>query len=514
MEKNIRKLFMIIGVIVFAIALRFALEFAFNAIWDFFEFGTLFGLLGRGFFVGIFALVWLSVTLRSESPNQKLPWLLILAFEPVVGTTLFLTFGRNFKNSRRYKKRPLMVGDRYITRETSPEKMEFAMYDIPERPREIFRAAHHISHHQPFINDARIDILPNGETFYPDLEEAIQKAEKFILLEFFIIRSDETGRRIMEMLIEKAEAGVDVKLILDGLGSARMKRSYLRRLKKSAIDLIINDPIYFPLFNTRINFRNHRKIVVVDGETAYTGGMNLGNEYDNRVASSYYFRDTQIKVRGTAIKSLTALFFKDYYYNTGEFIDTDFYYPHVTAGQKGVSQIIESGPDSDAAHIRNLYLKMILNAKRSIKIMTPYMALDQETLTALETASQSGVDVEIIIPGDPDKYLVYKVTKYFVTTLLGFDIKIYSYDRGFSHAKVLIIDDEMASVGSYNLDNRSAVIDFEVTALLYNDSVQTLVEHFEADKEDSSLIDPVEWARRPLPTRLVESVFSLFSPII
>ncbi len=514
MEKNIRKILMILLVIAIAVSLRFGIEFAFNLIWEFFDLSTIFGYIVRTFFVAIFVLIWLSITLRSENPHQKLPWLLLLTFEPVVGITLFLTFGRNFKNSFRYKNRPLMHKDEYITREKRPHEVEFKLFGYDDNTQELFHVAHHLSYHQPFLNNTKIEVLKNGEAFYPDLKAALKKAQKFILFEFFIVRADKRGREIVNLLMQKAEEGVDVKMIIDGLGSARMSRSYLRKIRQSKIDLVVNDKIYFPLFNTRINYRNHRKIVVVDGHTAYTGGMNIANEYDNTVDHPYYFRDTQLKLEGKAVKSLTSLFFKDYYYNTNNFFDNDFYYPETNVKSENVVQVLQSGPDSDAATIRNLYLKMLMMAKKSVKIMTPYMALDQETLTALSIAAQSGIDVEIIIPGEPDKYLVYKVTKSFVGNLLGSGVNIYQYQKGFCHAKVFIVDDKIASVGSYNLDNRSAVIDFEVTLLMSGAPLPRLIADFEEDKKDSTRIDPKEWANRPLITRLVEGVMSIFSPII
>ncbi len=505
---------MILLVIFIAVGFRFLFEYLFNLVWNLYDFSSVFGYFIRGFFVLIFALVWLSIALRSENPHQKLPWLLLLALEPATGFVLFLTFGRNFKRTYRYRKRPKMHGDAYITREAKPAEAQSLTSSYNQRLQDVFHAAHHLSHHQPFVDNTAIEVLKNGEEFYPDLRQAILAAEKFILLEFFIVRSDARGREIVDLLIAKANQGVEVKMIIDGLGSARISRRYLRKIRRSRIDFLFNDRIYFPLFNTRINYRNHRKIVVVDGTVAYTGGMNIANEYDNTTEHPYYFRDTQLKIRGALVQSLTTLFFKDYYYNTGDFIDDDRYYPQTTVPAEGIAQIVQSGPDSSTAAIRNLYMKLILSARKSIKIMTPYMALDQETLTALQAAAQSGIDVEIIIPGEPDKYLVYKVTKSFVTSLVKENIKIYQYEKGFCHAKVFIVDDEIASVGSYNLDNRSAVIDFEVTVLMANPTVADIVEDFKADKRDSRLIDAELWQKRPLITRLVEGVMSIFSPII
>lgn len=514
MERNLRKNLMVVLIISMAILFRFALEFIFNMVWDFFDIRTISGLFFRTFFVVLFVFIWLGITLRSDSPHTKLPWLLILTFEPILGITLFLTFGRSFQRSYRYRKRPLMTGSNYITHEKRPHDNDEDLSEYGEFIENIFHSAHHISHHQPFKDNTKVEVLRNGEMFYPKLKDSIREAKQFILFEFFIVRSDERGKEIVELLMEKAKEGVKVKMIIDALGSARTSRRFLKKVRQSGVELVVNDKIYFPLFNTRINYRNHRKIVVIDGHTGYTGGMNIANEYDNSIVYNYYFRDTQIKLEGEAVKSLTALFFKDYYYNTNRFIDDDFYYPKTTIQSKGLTQIIQSGPDSKSAYIRNLYLKMILNAKHSIKIMTPYMAMDQETLTAIKTAAQSGVEIEIIVPGIPDKYIVYKVTKAFISTLLGESVKIYNFDAGFCHAKILIIDDVLASVGSYNLDNRSAIIDFEVTTLLAGHGVETLLDQFEADKEWSTQIDADQWARRPYFTRFLEGIMSIFAPII
>ena len=508
-----RKNLMVVIIISMAILFRFALEYVFNIVWNFYDLTSVQGFLIRTLFVVIFIIIWFSITLRSENPHQKLPWLLILTFEPILGITLFLSFGRNFKRSFRYLKRPHMFGRNYITYEKEPDEIPEYAKDTPYI--DLFKTAHHLSHHQPFFNEANITVLKNGEVFYPELIKAIRDARKFILLEFFIFRHDQRSQEIAEALLERAQAGVEVKMIIDGLGSARTKRGFLKKLRNGGIDLIINDKVYFPLFNTRINFRNHRKIVVIDGQTAFTGGMNIANEYDNDIPHPYYFRDTQLKIEGKPILSLTALFFKDYYYNTGTFITDQTYYPTPRVSpRETTAQIIESGPDSTTPHIRNLYLKMMLTAKKSIKIMTPYMALDQETLTAIKTAARSGIVVDIIVPGVPDKYIVYKVTKAYISNLLADNVNIYQYNKGFCHGKILIIDDAIASVGSYNLDNRSAVIDFEVSTLMQGPVVKDLLEDFYQDLKVSKRIDIKAWQARPFFSKFLEGIMSIFTPII
>lgn len=514
MEKNIRKIVFVLLLIGTALLLRFGLETLFRFVSTRYNFTQVVGFLYRTLFLILVIIVWLSVTLRSERPSQKLPWLLLLAFEPLVGIILFLTFGRGFKRSKRYKDRPLIHSDHYITKE---QRASDGVIDLDTDDgvlKRIFHSAHNISYHQPFTNTTKTTIYKNGDTFFPELTHTLTQAKSFILVEFYIIKDDIRGTEILELLMQKAKAGITVKLIGDAFGLSNLSRKMKKRLNASDVDFIINDPIYFPLFNTRINYRNHRKIVVIDGKIGYTGGMNLADEYDNSIAYDYYFRDTQIKLEGEAVKSLTAIFFKDYYYNTNIFIKDDSYYPSYKVPSHGITQVLQSGPDSNEAHIRNVYLKMIMNAEQTIRIMTPYMAIDQEMLTALIVAKQSGVNVEIIIPGKPDKRLVYNVTKFYASVLLNHGINVHRYKKGFCHAKILIVDDKIASVGSYNLDNRSAVIDFEITALITESAVQDVVNHFIQDKQDSEQLDSVSWNNRFILTRLFEGLLSIFTPIL
>jgi cardiolipin synthase len=515
MEKSLRKIFWVFLVLAIALGFRFVLEYLFNIVWEFFDFSSIFGFVVRSLIVVIFALVWLSITLRSDKPYQRLPWLLLLTFEPVAGMTLFLTFGRSFKRSRRFRKRPLMKKSHYITHENKHFDAQRDLSEENSKYSGIFNTAHHLSYHRPYQNSTKTKILKNGEAFFPSLLEAIKDAKTFIFVQFYIFRSDALGREVTEKLMQKAKEGVDVKVIFDGLGSATSSRKHLKRMRESGIDLVLNDKIYFPLFNTRVNYRNHRKIVVVDGKIGFTGGMNLANEYDNRIKNPYYFRDTMIRLEGTAVKSLTSIFLKDYYYNTNTFLDTQKYYPDHKAQSEGVVQIIQSGPDSEEAHIRDLYLKMIFSAQKSIKITTPYMAMDQETLTALKVAVKSGIEVSIIIPGVPDKQLVYMITQSFVSSLLEHGVKIYKYNRGFCHSKVMIVDDEIASIGTYNLDNRSAFLSFEVSALTTNKSATTsLIKDFENDLDDSTLITCEMWRKRNVFMRFLENLLAILSPII
>jgi cardiolipin synthase len=263
-----------------------------------------------------------------------------------------------------------------------------------------------------------------------------------------------------------------------------------------------------------MTYRNHRKVIVVDGLKAFVGGMNIANEYYKKIKKYPRFRDTQLLIEGDAITSITQLFFMDYYYVTGSFIEDTFYYPERNIKSKGLVQLIPSGPEYKYPPIRNVYVKMINNAKQSIKIMTPYLALDQELVTSLIIASRGGVNVEIITSGVPDRKWVSYVSESFYEELLKEGIKIYQYQEHFTHGKVIIMDDLIASCGTYNLDNRSARMNFEVTMLLYKQGVDSLVKDFTLDRSKSKQIDTTSWLERGLIQRAIEGVLNILSPLV
>ena len=409
-----------------------------------------------------------------------------------------------------------MHDGKYLTYEPITDFSNQEYLAIDSEVTDIYKTAFNMTNHHAYLCDSDVEVLNSGELFFARLAEKIKTAEKFILLQFYIIRTDKTGKMILDLLKQKAEQGVEVKVMYDAIGSVFLNQRYLKTLEKSGVVLTEIDPVFFAFFNTKINFRNHRKNVIIDGRVAFTGGMNLADEYQNKAKNKKFppFRDTQIQIMGKAVNSLTSLFFRDWYYVTNKFINDEKYYCSTKVESKGMIQIIPSGPDFKYPPIRNTYVKMMNNAKKSIKIMTPYLALDREMVTSLMIAARGGVNVEIIVPGVPDKKSVYEVTRSFFQELLEEGIKIYTYTNTFTHAKVFIIDDNIASCGTYNLDNRSARINFEVTALLYNVGVKTLIDNFDEDRSHSRQVSLDKWRKRNFIQRMFEGLVALMSPII
>jgi len=515
MRTELKRIIWIALIISFAVIIRIVFEFAYDFFNESYTVSQFAYVILRFFLFGVVVLIWISIVANSDQTINKLPWLIVLALEPFVGLALFLSFGRSFRRSERYRGLPLLVPKQYLTKEPVTDMNRQGYMDIDSEITDIFKAGFNSTGHHPYLNDTKVEVLTNGSEKFPRLIEELHKAEKFILMQYYIMRTDNIGKAILSILREKAKEGVEVFLLYDAFGGTFLNKRFMNKLKDSGVKVIVNDPVYFGFFNTRINYRNHRKVTVIDGKVGFLGGLNLADEYNLGRFNDYgFFRDTHLVVEGNAVRSLTQLFFRDVYYNTDEFISDTKYYPTHRVQSKGLVQILPSGPEFKHPPIRNVYVKMINNAKQSIKIMTPYIALDRELLTSLVIAAKSGVVVDIIIPGIPDKKSIYTVTNSFVEDLLEVGIRVYKYTPGFCHAKLLIIDDMMASCGTYNLDNRSAKINFEVTALLYLQGVDKLIQDFKNDIVESTEINYETWCKRGMIKRIYEGLLNLFSPLV
>lgn len=514
MKMNFKRNVWIILLLLLALLVRIGFEIVIRTFRVDYSF-TYFLLQFLRYFVRFMAvIIWLGIVLKSEYTINKLPWLLFLILEPFSGTVFFLTFGRDFRESHRYQAHPLMQNGQYLTCEPVTDFNNELLGHIDTEITDIYRAAFNMTHHHVYQHDSVVHPINQGHVFFDQLEQAILNATDFILLQTYILRTDKTGLRILDALKESALNGVEVHVLYDAVGSVFLNRKVLKSLKQSGVDIRPIDTVYYGFFDTRITYRNHRKLCVVDGKVAYLGGMNIASEYETKKRNFPSFRDTHLRIEGAIIKSITQLFFKDYYYVTGTLIDDIRYFKTTPITSNGLVQLIPSGPDDQYPPIRNVYVKMINNAKQSIKIMTPYLALDNELITSLIIAARSGVNVDIIVPGAPDKKWLYLVTQSFFDELLEEGIQIYTYDNKFTHAKVFIIDDRLASCGTYNFDNRSARINFEATLLLYHTGVEALVETFNEDLQQSTMIHHNVWQNKGVFKRLLLGVFNLLGPLV
>ncbi len=473
---------------------------------------TLFTILYRLIIISI----WIVIFIRSENVQSKLAWMLLLLIDPLFATLLFITFGREFKRTYRYKKRVDSQNRNYMVHEPSTDLDDVAYDELDQGIKDIFKTTLGMTGHHIYAKNTSIEVLTNGNEKFPKLLDELRNAKNFIFMDYFIIKTDNIGKEVMEVLRDKAKQGLDVRLLYDYIGGLRANSRYLRGLKKDGVKVVAIDKFFLGALSTKINYRNHRKVTVIDGKKAFVGGLNLGDEYNHNSEKFGFWRDTHLFVEGKLVNSLMSIFAKDWNYATGEFLKSKKYYCADDITSNSYSQVVQSGPDTKLPYIKDAYLKMIHNAQETIKISTPYLVLDSEFRTALKMAALKGVNVEILLPGLPDKKSVYKVTEANMGKLLKFGINVYKYKDTFVHAKVLIVDNKIASCGTFNLDIRSFAINFEATVLLTGDSVDKLTLDFNNDisSKNSVKMDKEEWDKRPAFKKIVESTYDIFSPLM
>ena len=335
-------------------------------------------------------------------------------------------------------------------------------------------------------------------------------------MEYYIIRNDKLGNKLLNLLAQKAQEGVEVRLLYDSIGGRQIKREQIDKLEKSGVKVAIFFSGRVSFFNFKINYRNHRKIVVIDGAEGYVGGFNVGDEYLGLNKEIGYWRDTHIKIKGDAVIDLQTRFFLDWVHASRE--DLMFlprYFPDSrSSGRVGI-QIISSGPDKSDEAIKSNYVKMINSAKKSILIQTPYFVPDASVFEAIKIAATSGVDVRIMIPCKPDHPFVYWATYWYCGSLLQYGVKVYTYEYGFLHAKTLVVDGIVSSVGTANFDVRSFKLNFECNGIIFDTTTSlVLYDIFMEDLNYSLELTRELYLERGLAIRFKESVCRLLAPLL
>lgn len=458
-------------------------------------------------------LIWLGIFIYSDSKN-KLPWLFIIAILPIIGVLLYLMFGNNFRESLRYKKRLKELGEGYVV-PMSSYNQESIRTDMSQLAKNLGDLNQMTCHNEVSFK-SKTHILSNGDQKFPILLNAIKQAEHFIFMEYYIFNSDQIGTEVINALMERASIGVEVYLLYDALGSSKkLKSTVIAEMKAAGIRVAAFDPVKIPILSSKVNHRNHRKIFVVDGKTAITGGINIGDEYLHRSHKYGFWRDTSILVEGEIVRDFSLLFAGDWFFATGEKLKKGKYYMSIPVHEDGGVQVIDSGPQSAIANIKESLFRMIMGAQDSIYIITPYLIPDMDIISALRNAALSGIDVRIIVPGKADRKIVYWATQSYFETLLKVGVRIYVYDHVFCHAKVIVVDENIASVGTTNMDIRSFYLNFEVNVMLYQaKAIEALLNDFNIDFSRGTEIIYEQWRQRPLKHRFVQSLAQLFSPIM
>ena len=460
------------------------------------------------------------IFLERRDATSTWAWLLVLFFIPIFGFLIYLMFGRRLREKHlfRWEGRNKIGIDQLIDYQMSAienSTFEFRKEELEKYKDMIY--LHLRNNDAVLTQDNAMTVFNDGSDKFEALIQDLEQATNHIHIQYYIFRLDNLGKRILNVLERKAKEGVEVRLLFDDMGSRGLYKRHFHNLIRLGGKVEAFFPSILPLINTRLNYRNHRKIVVIDGATAYIGGFNVGDEYLGQVKKFGYWRDTHLRIEGSAVHPIQTRFLLDWNQASAE-KDIEYneqYFPAIPRKGDISMQIVSSGPDSEWEQIKDGYLKMIFRAKKYIYIQTPYFIPDVSFLDALRIACLSGVDVRIMIPNKPDHVFVYWATYSNVGHLLKAGAKIYIYDNGFLHSKQIVIDDEVATVGTANIDVRSFKLNFEVNAFIYDPiAAHQLAELFEQDLLVSRELTLETYQQRSFTIRLKESIAHLISPIL
>ncbi|RRJ62456.1 cardiolipin synthase [Paenibacillus oralis] len=489
-------------------------------LFAFYYFG--FGVFGKfgGTLVSIFQTltvitIGMAIFMENRNPSSTVAWILVLALLPVVGLLLYFLLGQNYFKRRKFDKKAEQ-------NQLSFERIHFNGHMLPRdlsqfspSQQRLLQLSQRLAR-TPFSMASRTRVLTNGEETFSTLLKELKKARHHIHMEYYIYRADDIGREIQKTLIQKAREGVEVRFMFDAVGSLGLPKSFIKELRDAGVKVGIYGQVRFLALSSRVNYRNHRKIVVIDGNTGFIGGLNVGDEYLSRSKTYGFWRDTHMLVKGEAVRSLQIIFLQDWQYVNGEeIIDLAYLSPELEQGCSGAVQIVPSGPDNESRTLKNIFFAMITSAKKSVWLATPYFVPDEDILTALRVAGLAGIDVRILFPARPDKWLPFLASHSYFPSLLEVGVKIYEYEKGFLHSKLLIVDGEVATVGTANMDMRSFHLNFEVNALLVqSDSIAKIVENFERDLLSTKMIDRASFMNKKILVRFAESAARLLSPLL
>ncbi|NQX64795.1 cardiolipin synthase [Paenibacillus alba] len=449
-------------------------------------------------------------------------WLMVLLFIPILGFILYVIFGQNLSRRKLYKwNRRMLERVQTVISEQREQLMDGTLPYIDPMVSQYRDLIYlNVATNDAFLTqDNGVHIFTDGVAKFSDLLMKIEAAESHIHMQYYIVKNDSLGQKVMQALTKKAEQGVVVRFLYDDIGSRSLKDSFFRDFLKAGGQKAAFFPSRIPYLNYRVNYRNHRKLVIIDGQIGYMGGFNVGNEYLGLDPKFGYWRDTHLRLTGSVVRALQSRFILDWNLASETMMELEPYYfpdPKQTEEPAQVPmQIVASGPNEAWPHFVYTFLKMIHMAKSRILLQTPYFIPEESMLNALRIAALSGIEVRIMIPQKADHLFVHWASLYYVGELLRAGVKCYLYDQGFLHAKTIVVDGKVASVGTANFDIRSLRLNFETNALMYHaETAKKLENTFWKDMEGCMELTLEEYDKRSLRIRFLESVSKLISPIL
>ncbi len=503
MTKNRKRMFVYsFGVLMFIILVAIILEIGVNDLIDFYK-----RIANYRFIAYILSGVFV-VFIDKNTPQVTITWLVLLLVEPILGIIAYILFGRNLYKRRLARNMSELNSIMYeeVKSTAGYEELDFKQLELARLVSG--------SNYSKLTTNNEVKILNNGSEKFNELFEALVAAKDHIHVEYFIIKNDYIGNKLKDILIMKSKEGLDVRVLYDAVGCWRLSNSYVLDLKKAGVRVEKFSPVAFPVLSRELNYRNHRKIVVIDGKYGFVGGINVGNEYLGLNEKLGFWRDTHLKLKGDSVRRLQKIFLKDWAFTTGKLIADKRYYPDIEDYGSSKVQIAESGPDTSWESIKHVYFKMITLASDRLWITSPYFVPDEGIKQALISAAFSGIDVKLIIPSNPDHYLVYWATRDNLGDFLKAGVKIYTYKKGFIHSKLMICDNNIASVGTANMDIRSFDMNYEVNGIIYDEAVVSLLEKsYLNDLKYCKRIYLNEYNDRSIMSKILDSIGRVFSPL-
>lgn len=467
----------------------------------------------------VYVAIIATILIENRNPTKTIAWIMVIVFVPIVGIVIYYFFGQKFKKIKIFRGqnqekhvRLLKVWDRLVP--IMDHNLEVLKQSLGPLSR-VFTFLKNQRIAPPSLHN-HVELLINGEQKFPELFRAIREATHHIHLEYYIFDPDDIGRALITLLEEKASAGVTVRVIADAFGSPKLRRRR-KRFTTAGIQFIPFMPVTFTSLANG-NYRNHRKIAIIDGHTAFVGGINISDRYVNNGRYPLYWRDTAVKIQGDAVNVLQTHFWMNWHLAEGEPFDLRDGYFHTTpAGPVGGAAVsfAFSDPGSNAPYNMEAMLLGIAEAAHTISICTPYFIPSEELSTALQLAAASGVRVELMLPARSDSFIVQHASFSFLKPLLERGVIVYLYEKGFIHAKTICIDGRLAYIGTVNLDIRSFYINFEVSAIINDLGLCAQLDtQFETDKADSTLMTREIWMQRHRWKRGMDSLCRLLTPLL
>lgn len=464
--------------------------------------------------------VAIKILLENRNPAKTASYLLLIFFLPLIGLLIYYFFGVNYRTKKKYriKKYNDAVFFNALKKKVleKSQKMLFDQKDFLQNQTELVNLLVHDSL-AGLTNNNKVKLLNNGEEKYPEIFLAIENATHHIHIEYYIVETGEIANQLKELLIKKAKQGVKVRFIYDDFGSKSIRKKYADELKVNGIEIFPFYKTRFVLFANRLNYRNHRKILVIDGKVGFIGGINISDRYSNLIKKNkVYWRDTHLKIEGNAVQTLQLNFISDWNFCANHELDLSLaFFPEQSNEEHQIVQIASSGPDSERATLMFAFFSAIVSASHKVYITTPYLIPNESILTALKQAALSGLDVRLLLPEKSDSHLVNAASQSYFTELLEAGVRLFLYQKGFVHAKTMVLDNNLAVVGTANMDIRSFDLNFEINAFVYDEKVNAdLSMAFLNDLNFSKEVTLNSWNNRKKSRIIIESLMRLIAPIL